>query len=561
MTRREVIFLTVLAVGIASVWIWRVDSTERSADMAATRAEASAAYYPDDAVAYAWLSLTPSGAQPEYMTELVDRFYQFEGIREWVTHAETMLADATGSNFESIGAWMGTELSAAIFDLGDGQPGLAVTVEVADQDAAGEFLARWIERREEKTSEPFERFVVGDDVIWLGGGDGWMEEQVYALAGGVMVFATDWGLLREILAHVDGEQRQTLAAGTKFLEARSAARDGRFASVYLDYGRMRELVGDGPGVGVCSGVPFTPPDWLMASAGWVDSGLIFDVVAPDVTSWWTDTSGEATSEVVPAGALGFVSVGFDPDIDRWRDVLDGCELGALLPDGGFFGLPGPDDGPMLDGDATVADALDLALGAIEMGIGLDLEQDLFDHLGGELIVAVHPSVGEDSLIEGVAALSYHPLSGYELTRTLDALAADISMGVASEQVDVGAANPGRMVRLGESFSLGYVVHGGYLTLGTSVEALRATVDVQTGRGDRLADSGKYQGTVGHLTYDPRLLAYIDIEQIIDHMDHREIGMSEGVAEVLTEGLSALALGVGTDGDHSRATLILLFLPE
>ncbi len=557
MTRRELIFLTVMAVGIASVWMWRVYSPEGTPAVAA---EASAAYYPEDAVAYASVSLDATGGQLEYMTEIVEFFHEFDAVSEWVTHAETLLVDAMGTDFEGIGAWMGSEVSAAIFDLGDGRPGLALAVDITDRDAAGDFLARWIDRREADGSGSFERLAVSEGAIWLGDGPGrWMEEEVYALSADLMLFSTDRGLIGEVLDHASGGESRSLAANPTFLEARSAAPDQRFASAFLDYGRMRELIGDGVGDGGCSGT-FRAPGWMMASAGWADGGLVLDLVMPDVTSWWTGTSGEATAGAVPAGSLGFVSVGFDPDLDRWRDVLDACDLGTLLPDGGFLGAPQMDGGPMLEEDATVADALDVVLAAVETGIGLDLEQDLFDHLGGELVVAVHPSDRQDAFIDGVALLSHRPLSGHALAEALDSLVAGIPMGVVAEEVDVGAGQPARIVEVGEQLSVGYMVNAGYLTLGTSVEALRSIADAQVAGRDLLADTDRYRRTVGHISYDPRLLAYVDLETIFDHVDPLDMGTSEGPIEVLTDGLSALALGVGTDGDHTRATLVLSLLP-
>lgn len=557
MTRRELIFLAVLAVGIVSLWTWRAYSPERTP---AVPTEASASYYPEDAVAYASLSLDPTGGQLEYMTEVVEFFHEFEAVAEWVNHAETLLVDAVGTDFEGVGAWTGSELSAAIFDLGDGRPGLALAVDITDQNAAGEFLARWIERREADGSGSFERLAVGEGVMWLGAGPGgWMEEEVYALASDLMLFSTDRDLIREILDRASGEESRSLADNPTFLEARSAAPDQRFASAYLDYGRMRELIGDGVGEGMCSGT-FRAPGWMMASAGWVEGGLVLDLVMPDVTSWWTGTSGPATAAAVPAGSLGFVSLGFDPDIDRWRGILDACELGTLLPDGGFLGLPQMEGVAVLDEGATVADALDVVLAAVEMGFGLDLEQELFDHLGGELVVAVHPSDREAAFIDGVALLSHRPLSGPALADTLDALVAGIPVGVIAEEVDVGAGRPARIVEVGEHFSVGYMVHAGYLTLGTSVEALRSVADAQVAGRGRLADTDRYRRTVGHISYDPRLLAYVDLETIFDHMDPLEMGIPEGPIEVLTEGFSALALGVGTDGDRTRATLVLSLFP-
>ena len=561
MNRREVIAVTLAAVAIAAVWAWRVQTSERSTSSMA-RAEASASYYPDDAVAYAWLTLAPSGDQAEDMMNLVEGFYEFEGIREVVSAAEEMLLAATGSDFEDFGAWMGTEMSAAAFDLGDGEFGVAATVGVGDREAADEFLMSWIEQRESQGSASFERYMVGDDAIWVGDGNEWMGEEAYARVGDLLMFATDRDLLGDVLDRVGGANPRTLATDRKFLEARSAAPDRRFASVYLDYGRMSGLMGSGSGVGVCSGELFAAPDWLMASAGRVDRGLVIDLVTPDVTSWWTDTSGDATAAVVPADALGFVSIGFDPDIDHWREVLGECEIAALLPDGELFGRPLDENGTRLDDGATLADALDLVLGIVDGGVGLDLEEDLFDHLSGELVVMARGSdMGADS-VEGAAVVSYRFGREDTLAETLDTLVGRIApLGAAAKEVDVGAENAGWMIEGRQPFSFGYVLHDGYLTFGTTVEALEAIVAVQGGERDRLADTDEYRRTVGHISYAPQLLAYLDLERIIGKLDLDDMGFDNGLYEVLSEGMSAVAIGVGIDGDYSRATFVLSLFPS
>lgn len=557
MTRREIFVVTLIAAAIASVWVWRVYSADRSDS--APEPEASASYYPDDAVAYVWLTLAPEGDQSGNLMTLVDGFDELAGVRGLVGEGEGMLPDAIGSALEDLGTWIGTEMSAAVVDLDGGDIGVAVTVGVRDRDAAGRFLQSWLE--EQRTSISFERQVVDDGVIWVGGGNEWMEHQVYAQAGDLLLFATDRGLMEGILERVGGGHGETLATDERFMEARAAARDGRFASAYVDLGWLVGRMGD-PDRSSCSGSSFGRPEWLMVSADWVDNGLVIDLVTPDVTSWWTDTSADVTDAVVPANALGFVSIGFDPDMDRWREVLGKCELPGLIPGGDLFGPPLGEGAGRLDDGATLADALDLALGFVDLGTGLDLEADLFDHLGGQFVLAAHSPAGEDSFIEGVAALSYRPWSGISLAGTLDNLSSGIGSltGASMRQVDVGAAGPGRITEDGGPFSFGYVLHDGFLTFGTSVEALETTVAVQGGRWDRLSNDDEYQQTVGHIPYDLLLLAYVEVARVIDLVGASGMGSDDGLFGMLARWLGPMALGVGTDGDYSRATFVLPLRP-
>ena len=150
---------------------------------------------------------------------------------------------------------------------------VAATVGVSDRDAAAEFMRSWLQHHEQSTSASFERLVFDNGVLWVGGGNAWMKEQVYAQAGDFLLFCTDGRLLEEVLERIDSDHPKTLASAGHFEEARAAARDGRFASAYLDLewlaGRM-----DDPGRSPCSGVPFDMPEWLTVSANWVGDGLL-----------------------------------------------------------------------------------------------------------------------------------------------------------------------------------------------------------------------------------------------------------------------------------------------
>ena len=552
------IAIALVAAAIASVWVWRVSADPPGS---VTPAEASASYYPEDAVAYAWLDLAAGESPFVDLPSMLGLFDELDGPRGSAGEEAGTLPGAIGTVLGELGNWIGTEVSGAVVDLEDGGVGVAVTVGVSDGDAAAEFLQSWLRKQEESASTSFERRVVNEVVLWVGGGNGWMEEQAYAQAGDLLLFATDSGLLEDVLERIDGDHPETLASTRRFGEARAAARDGRFASAYVDLAWLAGRMGD-PDRSGCSGVPFDTPEWLMASADWIGDGLVVDLATPDVTSWWTDTSADVTEAIVPADALGFVSIGFDPDIDRWREVLDGCEIAGLIP-GGYLFDPSPDeDGGGFDQGATLADALDLALGFVDLGTGLDVEADLFDHLGGQLVIAAHSPDREGSSVEVVAALSHRPLSANTLAGTIDGIAGGVTSltGVSLHQLDLGAGRPARVMEDGTP-SLGYLLHGGFLTFGTDTDALETTVAVQQGTRERVSDTDRYRRTVEHISYDPLLLAYVDLASVIARIGPAGMGSDDGLLSMLSRWLGPMALAVGTDGDYSRATLVLTLQPS
>ena len=547
------------AVAIASVWAWRAYRADPPGSV--TPAEASASYYPEDAVAYVWLDLAAGEGPFADLPSMLGLFDELDGTRGSAGEEAGTLPGAIGTILGELGNWIGTEVSGALVDLEDGEIGMAVTVGVSDGDAAAEFLQSWLRKQEESASTSFERRVVNEVVLWVGGGNGWMEEQAYAQVGDLLLFGTDSLLLEQILGRIDGDHPETLGSTRRFEEARTAARDGRFASAYVDLAWLAGQMGD-PDRSLCSGVPFDTPEWLMVSADWIGDGLVVDLVTPDVTSWWTDTSADVTEAIVPAGALGFVSIGFDPDIDRWREVLDGCEIAGLIPGGYLFDPPSDEFGGGLDQGATLADALDLALGFVDLGTGLDPETDLFDHLRGQLVIAAHSPDREGSSVEAVAALSYRPLSANALAGTMDGIAGGVTSltGVSLHQLDPGAGRPARLMEDGTP-SLGYLLHGGFLTIGTGTDALETTVAVQLGTREPVSDTDRYRRTVEQISYDPLLLAYVDLATVIDRIGSAGTGPDDGLLSMLSRWLGPMALAVGTDGDYSRATLVLTLQPS
>ena len=573
----------------------------------ATQAEHSARYYPADVKAFAWLTLNPSMGQREEMREIWERFNNMRAFRDWMDEFEDRLKDEIGFDTDDVMTWIGDELSTAIMDIDidNEDVEIAATIAVRDRDAAADFLANWLDFLEDENATDFDRGSIN-------GYDVWVDEdnsQALALTEDLMVFATTKDVLEEILDRVAGEESETLASNENFMEARAALNERRFASVYLDYRQLPDALGealqlaglDGDltdlvssmGGGLedkCKQALFGAPDWTMTSASWVDRGIVFDMVSPAMTSLWP-----APSEVVNAAdmlsedSLGFLSLSFDPDLDNLRKALSQCTLAKLIPDWEevfqevnnaiplfivpttLLARPSVDDGPDLSDDSTLADVLELGLWIVDRLMGINLEDDFLDYLGGDFIVAAldvdfeaaMASEPTESLIDGVFMLSYLPDGEEELMGTVDDIAGKLQSltGKAPERVDVGAENDAHVFVVdGELPQPGYVFHDGYLTIGTTTDSLEAIVASQKGEGSLLSASEEYQKTVASLPKDRQFMAYVNLNSITSRLDADDLDIYDEY-EILSEGFSAMAMSATSGDTYTRVTFVMSFFPE
>ena len=545
--------------------------------------------------------------QREQMSYVRERFDGMGGLRAWIDGIEGDVADETGFDLgEDALSWAGPELSMAILDADDAEIDAAGTIDVRDRDAAADFLADWLDHLEDERTADFDRESIG-------GYDAWTDDdgrQAYALAGDLLVFATTESGLKGVLGRIAGERAPTLADDGQFMEARAALPERRFASAYVDYDRLTDLAlaasreADPPFGGVirrfgldtllpgsagpCGSALFETPDWAAASAAWVERGVIAEFVAPVVGATSQQPDAPDAAGLLPEDALGFVSVSFDPDADRWREALRECAVADLVPDWETVfpwvnaALPGliestgtsarsPADGaPELAGDSTLADALDLGLWAADHLVGVHPEEYLLDHLDGAFIAAAYdvdftgaaPHERPASTFDGVVMLSYRPDREDALAAALHDLASGLAFLTGpAEQTDVGAARDAWVLGSEEGqFRLGYVLHDGYLTIGTGAEPLRTAVARQRGASGGLAASREYRSAIGHLPNGIQSLAYVDLQRI-DGVHPDVLGMSDGAYAALADGLSAAAMSSGAEGKHRRATFVLTLLPE
>ena len=296
--------------------------------------EYSARYYPPNTLAYGWLTLAPGQGQMQDLEIIWERFNEFLAFRDLVDLAQDEFEDETGIDFETdVMPWVGPELSIGLLDFrGDfEEPVIAAMVGVRDRDAAADFLSDWLDYMEDAENADFDDDSYrGFDIVVDENG-----HQAYALTDEWLIFATSESALEVMLERIVGDEGNSLSSSERFAEARSSLPNRRFASAYVDSRRtldMWEHFADdalgfaGPGI-----FRDQAPDWIAASAAWVELGIVTEIAVPmgiDHPLEIGDLSDPA--RLLPDTTLGFMATTFDPDIDRWRDAIRSYDVEELL---------------------------------------------------------------------------------------------------------------------------------------------------------------------------------------------------------------------------------------
>ena len=555
--------------------------------------EFSARYYPQDTVAYTWITLMPRGRQMRYVREIWQQFNEYPGFVDTVDDWKSEFSEETGISFDDdVAPWIGPTLSAGILDAETDVrlSRAAALIGVRDEDAASDFLVMWIDYVSTKWGVDFESGTYLENPTWVAGGD----DHAYALTGDWLVYATDQDSLHGILDRVEGAAQESLAGSAKFREAREALPEPRFASAYVDRKRGAEIL-EAWGSPFRPISPLTAPaqgqeenhQWLAFAAQWIDRGLVTEWVKPAAAATGLQVADlEDPAGLLPPDTLGFVAARFDPDVDNWRVALADRRLSEALPgadpaqgSGGMLpGLGGTDD-PRLTGDSSLAEVLDLGLELGREMTGIDLETEFFDHLAGTAILAAQDfdiaAVRDDPTghaVDAVAMLSYEEDSRDHLDATMNRMAelARSQAGMSTEQVDVGAESqatvfglgpPGMLMDGEPSYRPGYVLHDQYLTVGTTPHALATAVALQNGQGENLSANAEYRRAVQYLPAARQVLGYLNARRIVDQLDGEDLGLEADEYDVLRDGVGVLAFGWDVGESHSRGVAVVTFFPQ
>ena len=531
--------------------------------------EYTARFYPPDTLAYAWFTLAPGQGQTDHMRDIWARFNELTAFRDIKNDWQRDFEEQTGIEFVAdVMSWAGPEVAAGLLDFKSGlnAPVGAAVIGVRDREAADDFLEEWLDYLEDYENADFDYgSYLGVDIIVAED-----DFQAYALADDWLVFATSESALEIMLDRIVGDTDASLATDDGFLAAQADLPGRRFASFYVDYQQTADLwdyfAASEFGTGSITTFGRQSPGWLAAAATWVERGIVLEAVTPlgiDYPLQIANLSDPAS--LLPDDTMAFLAGSFDPDINRWRDALAPYQLGDVLPD--------PDDLdeinaglaafrimrpaarlPQARYDSSLVELLDLGLELVRDFTRIDLEDDLFAHLGGQAIFAISEfdfdavaSSPETVPIELVAMLSYRADGAAGLQNTMENIVDLIDeyqfLNAPGDRANIRAPNDAIVFPIpGAAYAPGYVLHDGYLTLGSTAQALEAIAARQQGAGATLSDDAEYRRAVSYLPGPRQFLGFVNLRRIIRQTDAAGLDIGYDQYRILQNGLGVAAIG-------------------
>ena len=568
----SVAMLVLLVVGIAYYLGWL------SNFMLATRPpEYSARYYPDDTLLYAWFTLNPGDGQREQIQTIWEKLSEHTAFLDWREDLEESLQDELDVDLQNdVLTWIGPEVSLAIRDIepDDAELEAAITIDVRDHEAAGDFLLEWIEFQEEEYGTDFDRSSKGEFDVWVS------EDEIYGLSDQLLIATTDERLLSAIIQRADGDVEKSLDQDDYFKAAREALPTRRFTSLYVNGEKAGSIIEDTEfGQYFDSAFYEELPDWASASAGWIEDGIVLDVVAPlseEVVSVVSETKPlSSPARLMPANTVAMLAFSFDPDVENWREALREYDFSELMEDfehlDDFDPSDFPSDAPFDPANMNMAHLLDFVLIAFDIVTGVDLERDFFAYLEGEMILGVpefdYERVYEDpegNAVDAAALLSYQEIDEAELANTMEELTDWLGSfgGLDISEADVGAQNDAKVVELPDvDYSPGYVLHDGHLTIATTEEMLERVVQLQNGEARSLAQDDEYRRAIGHLSHDQYIQIYLDLQSLVEIGNIDESDLTKSQVRFLREILGSLAVVSTQDDSHDRLQVAITLFPD
>ena len=156
-------------------------------------------------------------------------------------------------------------------------------------------------------------------------------------------------------------------------------------------------------------------------------------------------------------------------------------------------------------------------------------------------------------------------------------------GLDTETQDVGADDRAVVFDLDTlsdervRYRPGYVLHQGYLTVGSTDRSLEGVVGRQNGDPDALSADEEYKRALGLLPEKRQFLGYVDLRYIIRQLEPEDLGLIRDQHRVLEDSVGVIAMSsysphcaessgayeceLPAGADVSRYTVALTLFPE
>ena len=554
--------------------------------------ESSARYYPRDTLAYGWVTLYPEGGQREQMLDLWDRLNEVP----WIEDQLDELMDQLENEYnliveEDVIPWAGPEISVGLLEERRKPVGM-MTISVRDPETAKEFMKDWTNYLEDELSLDFE-FEEEDEMLI------WRDQDTaiaFILANEVLVTLAGEELGRTLdntLDLISGEQDRTLADEADFQKARSQLSSRRFASLFInikdsidilprdnlssyDFQEMKSITESGD-----------LPEWVGASAEWIDRGIVFEASAPNTERYGQDIQRlRDPAKLVPSETIGLLAATFNPDLDAWRERLDNYgsdeetayETKSIY-EGLYRALEQESERPSRQKEEPdISDILDVAIELVEAHTSVDLERDLINHLEGSIVIAVNdvdPTAirgnPAEETINAIAILPYTAENEDALMDSLEELSDYLQdevdlLELDVDSVNVGAENEAETFHpssgsIDTTYTPGYVFHKNKLYFGTTEDALEEVIATQNGNVEPLSSDKEYQRAVGALPKEQQTLFWVSLERLIAHVDAWDTELTDDEFEALQSTAGSIAASANADEEQIRISVAVTLFPE
>ena len=468
--------------------------------------------------------------------KLREGFDDAELLKDFIDDMRDGVSEDLGIQLEQVSPWIGFRHSAGVTDAG-----VIGIIGVRNRDRAAEFIPVLMEQG---LSADVTDFTFNSDngvETWVSSGDG--DRPALALTNDWLVISTGEQGLLDALSRMCGGGGTSLLDNPHFIAASAVMADDHFFSAYLNVENPAvntfELMDDISGL-------FGETKWVAGSAKWINDGFVVEIVMPTGRDHGFDVPVLVdTGALVPLGTLAFAAVSFDPDLDKWRAALGEYGFADTL------GMEREDVETLLGGDF--------------FGIEVDLENDVFGNLSGNVIAGVPNyefnlagSMFGSIHVEMFALLSHGANRGHALVGTFDGFLE--SMRFHPDSIDLGADSNARTFRLLD-YRPTYVLYDDYLLIGSTSGAVEQVVEVQNGELPSIDSDEEYRRTVEALPEGGSMLVYVGLDDVFAQMSSSAEGDAAEVYGLLAANLGSVASVYGSPCDYTRMTTVVTLFPE
>ena len=478
--------------------------------------EATAQYIPSDAALYVSVNLRPGADQIMKAKGFADRMEKrdFGDARDELLDE---LEDETSIDFpDDLMSWVGTDATLVVLEADQDETVWVMMAQVADADEAEDFAERLRSYFEDQIYEEFEEEEDDGLRIWAPEDEqDELEERVaIGLSEEYLFIADTRDTIEDMMDNLGSPPDSPLSESVLFIEAQQSLPEDRFifafaqnegavaASTEIAMEELFSLYGEDEWYEF---VDDNSPDYVAASASFIDHGLRFDVIVDNPFRGLaiSQQNGLNTLETLPEDTLLVVSsTGLQ---ELWRETSASLE----------------------DADPGTDEELQDLFEDVEEVFDLDFENDLIDSLASEVAVAFLPSDLRQVRGDLAGTLESVLLIGPGAPDDIaDALEDSVDFAEDEYSIDFDRDSIGEYdatlmdldgfdISEWEGYEFGYLIAGEWVAVGSTQDSLESFHGVAFEDEPNLRDSDNFAEFNSLMPDTVHMLAYADLQAILN----------------------------------------------